>query len=111
MSGRERLAAQQAELLRALLAGGSAPAGFDQDRLRTEVQALRAKRRSVVGYLRPDLPDALGDRYRALFDAYAAGHPRAEGTRARQDADAFAEWLVERGELPRPRRRFPWWRS
>ncbi|UJW31356.1 hypothetical protein L3Q67_40250 [Saccharothrix sp. AJ9571] len=104
---RKDLAARQAELMRALLAGGTPPAGFDPGRIGVEVRALRSKRRRVVAYLRPELPQELGDRFVPLFDEYAAGHPRAEGVRMRQDAEDFAAWLVARGELKRPRRR--WW--
>lgn len=103
---REDLAARQAELLRALLAGGEPPAGFDVTRIHIEVRALRAKRRSIVADLRPDLPLSLGERFGALFDTYAAATPRPDGIGYRQDADNFATWLYDRGELPRPRRRF-----
>ncbi|MGC7098863.1 hypothetical protein ACPZ19_29680 [Amycolatopsis lurida] len=102
---RERLAAQQAELLRALLAGGAAPAGFDPGRVEVEVRALRAKRRRIVAYLRPEVPQELGDRFVPLFTEYASAHPREEGVRMRQDAENFANWLTARGELKRPR----WW--
>jgi hypothetical protein len=109
---RERLAGQQAELLRALLAGGETPPGFDGDRVRAEVIVLRNKRKRVTAQIRPDLRAALGDRFAELFDAYATEHPRAEGTRAREDADAFGDWLVERGELkavkPKPWKRGRW---
>ncbi|GGP73250.1 hypothetical protein [Saccharothrix coeruleofusca] len=105
---RDRLAAAQAELLRALLAGGEPPAGFDRDRLRIEARALLNKRRGIVAALRPDLVEALGERFRPLFDDYARAHPRREGTRMRQDAAAFAEWAAARGELEPPRKR-RWW--
>lgn len=104
---RERLAAQQAELLRALLAGGTAPAGFDPGRIEVEVRSLRAKRRRVVAYLRPELAEELGDRFVPLFNEYADAHPREEGVRMRQDAENFASWLTGRGELKRPRRWLP----
>jgi len=104
---RERLAGQQAELLRALLAGGEIPAGFDRDRVEAEVIVLRNKRKRVTAMIRPDLRAALGARYGELFDVYATGHPRAEGTRAREDADAFGDWLVGQGELkPAKKRRW-----
>jgi hypothetical protein len=102
---REQLAEQQAELLRALLAGGEIPAGFDRDRVRAEVIVLRNKRKRVTAMIRPDLRATLGSRYGELFDVYAAGHPRAEGTRAREDADAFGVWLVEQGEIETPKKR------
>jgi hypothetical protein len=112
MTSRERLAGAQADLLRALLASGEIPAGFAEDRVCAEVIVLRNKRRRVTVHIRPDLRQALGDRFAELFDAYAAGHPRTEGTRAREDADAFGDWLIERGELSAPRKRWrlPGWR-
>lgn len=106
---RERLAAQQAELLRALLGDGAPPPGFDADRLRVEARALLNKRRGIVAVLRPDVADALGEKFRPLFDAYARAHPRQAGSRAREDAAAFAEWAVARGE-PAPPRKRRWWR-
>ncbi|WP_367130546.1 hypothetical protein [Saccharothrix sp. HUAS TT1] len=106
---RERLAAAQAELLRALLAGGEAPAGFDPDRFRVEKRALLNKRRGIVEALRPDVAAELGERFRPLFDAYAADHPKEVGTRFREDAARFAEWAVARGELAPPKKK-RWWR-
>ncbi|KAA2253365.1 hypothetical protein F0L68_33170 [Solihabitans fulvus] len=99
---RDRLAARQAELLRALLAGGEPPQGFDPAQLRVEANALLAKRRSVAAMLAPEVADALGQRFRPLFDEYAAAHPRAVDSGARADAAAFAEWTMARGELPAP---------
>lgn len=103
---RDRLAAQQAELLRALLAGAPTPTGFDDDRIRVQAQALLAKRSRVTWHLRPDLADELGDRFTPLFAEYAAGHPKSTDIRARQDAEQFGLWLVARGHLAPPRR--PW---
>jgi len=108
-SPRERLAGQQAELLKALLAGGDAPAGFDADRLRIEANVLRNKQSRLAAYLRPDLAEALGDRFAALFREYATSHPKTDAIRARAYADAFGAWLVERGEVPKPRGRFATW--
>jgi hypothetical protein len=104
MTGRERLAEQQAELLKALLAGAEIPPGFDEDRIQAERIVLRNKRRWVTGFIRPDLRRELGARYAELFDAYAVTHPRAEGVRAHQDADAFGQWLIDRGELKAPKK-------
>jgi hypothetical protein len=102
---RDRLAEAQAELLRALLADGPGPAGFDADRLRVEANALRSKRRRVVAMLEPDACAELEDRFVPLFDEYARAHPRATGSRAREDARTFVEWLGDEGHLRRPRRR------
>ncbi|WP_033291609.1 hypothetical protein [Amycolatopsis jejuensis] len=103
---RAELAARQAALLNSLLTGAAAPSGFDPSRLEIEADVLLSKRRRLVTYLRPDLPDALGERYRALFDTYASENPKTTAVRAREYADAFAEWLITRGDLPKPRRRW-----
>ncbi|AUI57786.1 hypothetical protein [Amycolatopsis sp. BJA-103] len=108
-SPRERLAGQQAELLKALLAGGDPPAGFDADRLRIEANVLRNKQSRLAVYLRPDLAEALGDRFGALFREYATAHPKTDTIRARAYADAFGTWLVERGEIPKPKGRLARW--
>lgn len=108
---RADLAARQAALLAALLAGGPAPEGFDPAGLRAQAEALRAKRQRVTAALRPDLPDLLGERFAALFAEYARTHPRLTGTGARDDATAFATWLAQRGEIdtgPARRRRWCW---
>jgi hypothetical protein len=105
---RDRLAEAQAELLRAVLAAGPPPAGFDPDRLRVEANALRSKRRRITAMLEPEACADVGDGFVRLFDEYASAHPRTIGTRARQDARAFVEWLWENGHLARPRTR--WWR-
>jgi len=109
---RERLAAQQAELLNALLGNGPVPPGFDEQRLDVERRALLSKRRGIVRMLGPDVADELGDRFRLLFDAYAVEHPRRAGSRAREDAAAFAEWCRHTGELSAKRKaRWKFWQS
>ncbi|MFD9739303.1 hypothetical protein [Umezawaea sp. NPDC059074] len=105
---RERLAEAQSELLTALLAGGPSPAGFDERLLRVEARSLLAKRRGIVAMLGPEVVDALGDRFRPLFDEYALAHPRVAGSRAREDTADFAKWAQERGALPQPEKR-RWW--
>jgi hypothetical protein len=108
------LAERQADLLRALLAGAAVPAGFDARQVAAQADALVAKRGRVIAMLRPELSAATGDRFGALFAEYAAGHPRATGTRARTDAETFASWLAARGEFPekaRSRRRWGWRRG
>ncbi len=108
-AARERLAEAQSRLLTALLAGGPSPTGFDERLLRVEARSLLAKRRGVVAVLNPEVVDALADRFRPLFDEYAVAHPRASGSRAREDAAAFEAWARDRGALPpvKPKR---WWR-
>ncbi|QYC44987.1 hypothetical protein Nocox_37165 [Nonomuraea coxensis DSM 45129] len=107
---RGRLAEAQGRVVRALVAGGEVPDGFDAARLRAQAASLVAKRRSIVARLRPDAAVAAGADLAAEFAAYARarGEP-PPGYRA--DADGFAAWLRERGRLPDPpRRRTPWWR-
>ncbi|UVS78008.1 hypothetical protein [Actinokineospora sp. UTMC 2448] len=99
---RADLARRQADLLRAVLADGPPPPGFDERMLAIEATALLAKRRRVNAIVDPDTAAELGDRYRELFDTWAKAHPRPAGTRARADAAAFREWA-----LPAKRRR--WW--
>ncbi|EWC61685.1 hypothetical protein UO65_3043 [Actinokineospora spheciospongiae] len=105
MSARERLAARQAELLAALLADGPAPAGFDAEALRVEADALLAKRRRVVALIDPEVAESCGEDFAPLFAEYARGNPRRDGSRAREDAAAFAAWV----EARRPKRR--WWQG
>jgi hypothetical protein len=106
---RDRLAAAQAELLRALLSDGDVPSGFDEDRVRIEKRALLNKRRGIVERLRPDVAAELGERFRPLFDTYATAHPKEDGTRFRGDAARFAEWALARGALTPPKKK-RWWR-
>lgn len=105
---RDDLAAQQAALLRALLAGGDPPPGFAADALDREARALRSKRGRVTALLLPDAAQELGEQYAAAFDRYARAHPKSVDTRARQDADDFAAWAEGEGLLAAPRRR--WWK-
>jgi hypothetical protein len=97
---RERLAARQAELVRALLTAGPVPAGFDEHRVRVEATALNNKRRRIAEQLRPDLADALEDRFVPLFNRWAATHPHRVGVSFHADLDAFATWLTTHGHLP-----------
>jgi hypothetical protein len=103
---RERLAAQQAELLHALLADGPAPPGFDASRLRVEAQVLRRKHGRVLAYQRPELAEELGDRFGPLFTEFNAGRPKRDTERSGAYADAFVEWLIAGGHLPKPKRGF-----
>lgn len=105
MSERDRLASRQAELARALLADGPVPAGFDPARVRVEARALHAKRRKVAARLRPDLAEALGERFAPLFDEWATGRPRRAGVSFRADLEQFARWLADAGHVRAPARR------
>ncbi|MFJ1588901.1 DUF692 family multinuclear iron-containing protein [Kitasatospora albolonga] len=107
---RDRTAVAQTALLSALVAGTPAPERFDHRRLRVQSRALAAKRAGVVAKVAPELPEILGDGYRAAFLAYARSRPMSGGYR--RDALDFAEHLLISGGLPDPvaqRRLTHWW--
>ncbi|MGW3298034.1 DUF692 domain-containing protein [Streptomyces rubiginosohelvolus] len=106
---RDRTAVAQTALLSALVAGTPAPEGFDHRRLRVQSRALAAKRADVVAKVAPDLPEILGDGYRAAFRAYAGSRPMSGGYR--RDALDFAEHVLIAGGPADPvaRRRLTYW--
>ncbi|MFI9557085.1 hypothetical protein [Nonomuraea endophytica] len=111
---RRRLEEAQERVVVALVTGARAPEGFDADRLRAQAASLVSKRRSVVARLRPDAALAAGADLRAEFAAYAAA--RTDPPKGyREDADAFAAWMEEKGRLPKQARgwrdRLPWRRK
>ncbi|MER5362283.1 DUF692 domain-containing protein [Streptomyces sp. NPDC002785] len=109
---RDRIAVAQTALLSALVAGTSAPQGFDHRRLGIQSRALAAKRAGVVAKVAPELPEILGAGYRDAFLAYARTRPMSAGYR--RDALDFAEGLLIAG---RPaddaarRRLTHWWQD
>ncbi|BDH14155.1 hypothetical protein HOK021_53340 [Streptomyces hygroscopicus] len=111
-AARQRLALAQTALLSALVAGTPAPEGFDRTRLRVQSRALTAKRAAVVAKVAPELPEILGDGYRAAFLGYARHRPMSGGYR--QDALDFAAHLLAQGrpEDPAARQELTrWWRD
>ncbi|MFD5209771.1 DUF692 family multinuclear iron-containing protein [Streptomyces anulatus] len=106
---RDRTAVAQTALLSALVAGTPAPEGFDHRRLRVQGRALAAKRADVVAKVAPELPEILGDGYRAAFLAYAGSRPMSGGYR--RDALGFAEHVLIAGGPADPvaRRRLTYW--
>jgi hypothetical protein len=103
---RASLAAQQAELLEALLSDGPLPPGFDADRVRAQSRALVAKRRAVVSRQHPELVERLGERFSALFEQYCRDHPPRIPSNRRKDAENFHRWLVAQGAIPKRGRRW-----
>lgn len=106
---RDRTAVAQTALLSALVAGTPTPEGFDHRRLRVQSRALAAKRADVVAKVAPELPEILGDGYRAAFLAYAGSRPMSGGYR--RDALDFAEHVLITGGPadPAARRRLTYW--
>ncbi|MGW7269993.1 DUF692 domain-containing protein [Streptomyces sp. NPDC054864] len=93
---RQRLALAQTALLSALVAGTPAPEGFDRARLAVQSRALTGKRADVVAKVAPELPEILGESFRADFFAYAQTRPMSGGYR--RDALDFAERLLLSGQ-------------
>ena len=97
---RERLAAEQAALVRALVGGGPVPGGFDPERVRATSTALARKRAREVARAWPVLAAELGQAFTGRFLAYAAGRPPPVRGGALADGLAFADALAGRGRLP-----------
>ena len=97
---RERLAAEQAALVRALVGGGPVPGGFDPGRVRATAAALARKRAREVARAWPALAAELGGEFTARFLADAARRPPPARGGALADGLAFADALARRGRLP-----------
>src|SRR5690606_42109657 len=69
------LAARQAALVAALVAGAPLPAGFDATRVAAARTALLRKRAGEVARLWPMLAAGLGHRWPAIFQQWAAPPP------------------------------------
>lgn len=91
------LAARQAALVEALVAGGPDPAGFDAARLAATRKALLRKRAGETAKLWPLLAASHGDRWQATFAAHAEGR---EGVGALRDGWDLGRTLRGAGTLP-----------
>ena len=96
ISAQADLAARQAALVDALVAGGPVPAGFDADRLAVARRALVRKRAGAVAAQWPLLVASLGPDWPAVFATSVEGRPP---TTALDDGWRLARTLHERGEL------------
>src|SRR5437867_422173 len=74
-AARERLAKAQGELVRALVAQGPIPAGFDEKLVRVAARSLVNKRRQQTARSWPKLVKIFGAKYPELFTKYAQSHP------------------------------------
>ncbi|RAY13100.1 hypothetical protein DPM19_21640 [Actinomadura craniellae] len=81
------LAAAQEALVRALVAGGPLPPGFDPVAVGAAERALLGKRAGEVGRAWPELARAYGDGWRDAFAGWARGRPPGG---ARRDGWGFA---------------------
>jgi hypothetical protein len=93
---RADLAARQAALVDALVAGGPVPAGFDPDHLAGARRALVRKRAGAAAAQWPLLAASLGPDWPAVFAASVAARPP---TTAFDDGWELARALHGRGEL------------
>ncbi|MGC4854834.1 hypothetical protein ACLQ24_15940 [Micromonospora sp. DT4] len=94
---RPDLAARQAELVAALVAGGPPPAGFAAGPLAAARAALLGKRAGEVARHWPLLAAGLGAAWLATFAGWAADRPTAGSLR---DGWDLARALRERDTLP-----------
>lgn len=99
MGDTHSLARRQEELVRALVAGGPVPSGFDPQRLRVAEDALLRKRSGEAVEHLPMAGAALGARFTELFMAWARGRPKVSTA---ADATAFAEHLAATGAWSPP---------
>jgi hypothetical protein len=100
MSGApDRLAAEQAALVRALVAGEPVPEGFDPDRVRATAAALARKRAREVARAWPVLTADLGAAFTDRFVAWATGRPPPAAGGALADGLGFARDLAHHRRL------------
>jgi len=92
-AARQKLAATQAELVRALVARGPIPAGFDENRLRITARSLISKRRQALAQIWPTIVRGIGTPFVERFTTYAAEHPLPLSANTLADGRAFLAWL------------------
>lgn len=101
------LGRRQEELVRALVAGGEMPDGFDSVSVCAAASALLLKRAHAAAQCLPVEASLLDRRFFALFTGWAHTRPK---TTTSDDARLFREHLYATGELVRPegtRHRWP----
>jgi hypothetical protein len=97
---RQRLAVEQAGLMRALAGQADAPAGFDAARVRVAADSLLSKRMQSVARTWPVLAESLGDRYAEHFRAYGTRHALPSEGGPLADGYAFARHLQSERLFP-----------
>jgi hypothetical protein len=99
-AARARLAEAQAALTRALAQGTPVPTGFDIERVQEAARTLLSKRRRWLERTWPRLAAALGDTFRARFEAWARDNPMALEASPLADGRRFAESLLAEEQFP-----------
>jgi hypothetical protein len=95
----DRLAIAQAELVRALVAQGPIPPGFDTERVRVAARSLVNKRRQTVARVWQSLVRIVGSTYPERFAQYAQTHPLPACAAPLADGRAFVRWLAAQGPI------------
>jgi hypothetical protein len=96
-AARERLAKAQGDLVRALVAQGPIPAGFDEKMLRVAARSLVNKRRQQTARSWPQLAKIFGDKYPELFTNYAQSHSLPVCASPSGDGREFLRWMETQG--------------
>jgi len=99
VENRRNLRDAQTGLARALSGCGTAPAGFDTERLALAAQSLRLKRRRSAARAWPALSRRMGKEFAVLFAEYAARTPVPESPG--EDIRVFTRYLAKHGKLPK----------
>ena len=94
---RTELETRQRELVAALVAGGSPPAGLDAHRVRIQAAALVRKRGRSVARAEPELAAALGEEFGPAFARYAGDLTGPPPGCPAADAREFARYLRRPG--------------
>jgi len=89
-SNPDSLGHQQEQLMRALVAGGPIPPGFDRAAVRATASVLLRKRAGLVAAQYPWLPSACGPDFTERFEEWADSRPKISAT---DDAIGFARYL------------------
>jgi hypothetical protein len=95
------LAALQAQLVAALVAGGPLPVGIDAAAVAVLSGVLLNKRKRGLRYAAPMIPALLGSRFERLFAEYAQCRALPQDEPATDDAIQFLRWLSRTEQLPR----------
>jgi hypothetical protein len=94
------LAGRQAELVAALVDGGTAPPGFDAARVGTLAAALRAKRSRAIERTWPRLAGAMGPDWPETLARHVREVPAPPASGSLGDGRLMARRLAEVGRLP-----------
>ncbi len=96
-SQRARLAAEQARMVRSLVAGGVTPEGYDEGRIELTARALKRKRRQSLLRAWPSIEASLGATTREWLDRFFAARPSVPESGPWFDGAEFLIWFFDEG--------------